>query len=246
MDNIELVSDMIKKSTNIVAFTGAGVSTESNIPDFRSSGGLYNKKSEYNYPVEYMLSRDFFYEHTDEFYKFYKNCMVFQDAKPNDCHVALAELEKMGKLKAVITQNIDGLHQRAGSINVLELHGTVHKNSCLSCHRHFDLKFVMESDSVPVCDSCGGIIKPDVVLYGETLDDHTVSQSIKFIKEADVLIIAGTSLVVYPAAGLIDYYHGDKLILINKSETPRDRLANIAIRDSAGYVMKSIVNNIKT
>ena len=244
MNNTELAANMIKDAENIVAFTGAGVSTESNIPDFRSSSGLYLKKTKYDYPAEVMLSINFFNEHTCEFYQFYKENMVYPDARPNDCHTALARLEEMGKLKAVITQNIDGLHQIAGNKNVLELHGTVYKNRCLKCNKLYDLKHIMQFEGVPVCDSCGGIIKPEVVLYGEMLDEYVLNQSVKHIREADVLIVAGTSLMVYPAAGLIDYYRGNKLILVNKSETPRDGLANVVIHKSAGSVMRDIISSI--
>lgn len=226
---------IIEDSDNIVFFGGAGVSTESGIPDFRSVDGLYRQK--YKYPPETMLSYSFFLSHTDEFYDFYKNKMLFLDAKPNAAHIRLAELEKEGKLKAVITQNIDGLHQAAGSKNVLELHGSVHRNYCMDCGKFYDVYAIVESIGIPKC-SCGGIIKPDVVLYEESLNEEVLERSINYIKNADVLIIGGTSLVVYPAAGLINYYKGSKLVLINKSATSMDRIANLVINDSIGKVFE--------
>ncbi len=235
--NVKL-HEIIKGSDNIVFFGGAGVSTESGIPDFRSVDGLYNLK--YKYPPEIMISRSFFSSHTEEFYDFYKNKMIFLDAKPNSAHIKLAELENEGKLKAVITQNIDGLHQAAGSKNVLELHGSVHRNYCVKCGRFYDINTIVESNGVPKC-ICGGIIKPDVVLYEESLDQEVLEKSVKFIENADVLIVGGTSLSVYPAAGLINYYKGKKLVLINKSSTPMDRKANLIINDSIGKVFENII-----
>lgn len=228
------LQDFISNSQNIVFFGGAGVSTESGIPDFRSVDGLYNQT--YQYPPETILSHQFFMKKTGEFYKFYKNKMLFLNAKPNKAHQKLAELEASGKLKAVITQNIDGLHQLAGSKNVLELHGSVHRNYCIKCHQFYDVKAVVNGAAIPKC-TCGGIIKPDVVLYGEGLDNDTMQQSVKAIARADVLIIGGTSLGVYPAAGLIDYYRGDKLVLINKTSTPMDARANLVINGSIGEVL---------
>ena len=228
------LQDFISNSQNIVFFGGAGVSTESGIPDFRSVDGLYNQT--YKCPPETILSHQFFMERTGEFYKFYKNKMLFLDAKPNKAHQKLAELEALGKLKAVITQNIDGLHQLAGSKNVLELHGSVHRNYCIKCHQFYDVKAVVNGAAIPKC-TCGGIIKPDVVLYGEGLDNDTMQQSLKAIARADVLIIGGTSLGVYPAAGLIDYYRGNKLVLINKTSTPMDSRANLVINGSIGEVL---------
>lgn len=213
------LKDWINESDNIVFFGGAGVSTESGIPDFRSVDGLYNQK--YKYPPERIISHSFYIQNPEEFYRFYKDRMLFPDAKPNAAHKALAKLEQEGKLKAVITQNIDGLHQMAGSKEVLELHGSVHRNYCTRCGR----------------------IKPDVVLYEEGLDDRTIQKSIDYIRNADMLIIGGTSLVVYPAAGLIDYYRGNKLVLINKSVTSRDSQADLVISDSIGKVLGSIVGN---
>jgi len=245
MDKLQTAVDFILNSFKVVAFTGAGASTESNIPDFRSSGGLYENKKKYKYPPEYMLSHSFFMNHTAEFYEFYRNNMIYREARPNNCHIGLARLEEFGKLKAVITQNIDGLHQLAGSKNVLELHGSVYRNFCMRCKEAFDLDYVIdEGKPVPKCNKCGGIIKPDVVLYEEEINHHVLSKSISFIREADVLIVIGSSLVVYPAAGLINYYKGDKLILINKSPTPYDDVANLVIKGNAGDVMKSIVDRI--
>ncbi|WMJ76113.1 MULTISPECIES: NAD-dependent protein deacylase [unclassified Sedimentibacter] len=227
--------EIIKKSDNIVFFGGAGVSTESGIPDFRSVDGLYNQK--YKYPPETMISHSFFRSNTEEFYDFYKNKMLFLGAKPNMAHIRLAELEKQGKLKAVITQNIDGLHQAAGSKNVLELHGSVHRNYCMDCGKFYDVHAIAESAGIPRC-SCGGIIKPDVVLYEESLNQDVLEKSVEYIEDADVLIIAGTSLVVYPAAGLINYYRGNKLVLINKSPTSMDRRANLLLSESIGKVFE--------
>jgi NAD-dependent deacetylase len=226
---------IIQDSNSIVFFGGAGVSTESGIPDFRSVDGLYNLK--YKYPPETIISHSFFEHNPEEFYDFYKNKMIFLDAKPNSAHYKLAELEKQGKLKAVITQNIDGLHQIAGSKNVLELHGSVHRNYCMKCGKFYDVHTIVESKGVPKC-GCGGTIKPDVVLYEESLKQEILEQSVQYIENADVLIVGGTSLVVYPAAGLINYYRGNKLILINKSSTPMDSRANIIINDSIGKVFE--------
>jgi NAD-dependent deacetylase len=234
---IERLKDYISNSDNIVFFGGAGVSTESGIPDFRSTDGLYFQK--YRFPPETMLSRTFFYANTEEFYDFYKKKMISVDAKPNKAHAKLSELEKSGKLKSVITQNIDGLHQKAGSVNVLELHGSIYRNLCTKCGGKYGIDAVINAAGVPYCD-CGGIIKPDVVLYEETLDDAVVSGSKLHISNADVLIVGGTSLAVYPAAGLINYYGGDKLVLINKSETPYDGRANLIIRERIGEVLGQI------
>ena len=215
---------MIAESNNIVFFGGAGVSTESGIPDFRSVDGLYHQK--YDYPPETILSHTFYRRHTDEFYRFYKDKMLCLDAKPNAAHLALAKWEQEGKLKAIVTQNIDGLHQAAGSKRVYELHGSVLRNYCEDCGKFYDVNYVKDAEGVPKC-SCGGIITPDVVLYEEGLDDSTIRGAVKAISEADMLIIGGTSLVVYPAAGLIDYYNGSKLVVINKSSTGRDEQADL-------------------
>lgn len=237
MNNIEKLQEIINKNNNIVFFGGAGVSTESGIPDFRSTDGIYNQ--EYDYPPEIILSHSFYQRKTEEFYQFYKNKMICLDAKPNAAHMKLAELEKAGKLRAIVTQNIDGLHQLAGSKEVLELHGSVHRNFCLRCKKRYDAKYILESNGVPICE-CGGNIKPDVVLYEEGLDNKTIELAVKYIREAEVLIIGGTSLSVYPAAGLIDYYKGDKLILINKSVTNKDSLANLQINGSIGEILGQI------
>ena len=237
-EKIQKLKEIIDGSDNIVFFGGAGVSTESGVPDFRSVDGLYNQ--EYDYPPETILSHTFYRRNPEEFYRFYHNKMLFPDAKPNAAHKALAKLEKKGKLKAVVTQNIDGLHQAAGSENVYELHGSVHRNYCESCGKSYGLKDIMAQKGVPKC-SCGGIIKPDVVLYEEGLDQNTIRKSIEAISNADVLIIGGTSLAVYPAAGLIDYYRGNKLVLINKSSTPKDSRADLIINDAIGKVLGQIV-----
>ena len=236
---VEQFLQMIKESDNIVFFGGAGVSTESGIPDFRSVDGLYNQK--YDYPPETILSHSFYMAKTEEFYRFYRDKMLCLDVKPNVTHEKLAQLEAAGKLKAVVTQNIDGLHQAAGSKHVLELHGSVHRNYCQHSGKLLDARYVLEStDPVPVCDACGGRIKPDVVLYEEGLDDQTMRDAIYYISHADMLIIGGTSLAVYPAAGLIDYYRGNKLVLINKSATPMDSRADLVIQDGLGAVFGRI------
>ena len=229
---------MIAESNNIVFFGGAGVSTESGIPDFRSVDGLYHQK--YDYPPETILSHTFYRRHTDEFYRFYKDKMLCLDAKPNAAHLALAKWEQEGKLKAIVTQNIDGLHQSAGSKRVYELHGSVLRNYCEDCGKFYDVNYVKDAEGVPKC-SCGGTIKPDVVLYEEGLDDSTIRGAVKAISEADMLIIGGTSLVVYPAAGLIDYYNGNKLVVINKSSTGRDEQADLVIQGSIGEVFTQVL-----
>ena len=234
------LQELIDKYDNIVFFGGAGVSTESGIPDFRSQDGLYNQK--YDYPPETILSHTFFMRHPDEFYRFYQDKMLCDTAKPNAAHLKLAELEASGKLKAVITQNIDNLHQMAGSKTVYELHGTLYRNYCVKCHKQFDIDYIMNSEGIPHCDKCGGIVRPDVVLYEEGLDDTTVYNAVNAIRKADVLIVGGTSLNVYPAAGLIDYYRGNKLVLINKSTTPYDRRANLIIRENIGQVFKEVLD----
>ncbi len=236
---ISTLRDWIAASDNIVFFGGAGVSTESGIPDFRSVDGLYNQQ--YDYPPETIISHSFYKANPEEFYSFYRNRMLFPDAQPNAAHKALARLEEEGKLKAVITQNIDGLHQAAGSREVLELHGSVHRNYCERCGRFYSLDDIMAMDGVPRCE-CGGTIKPDVVLYEESLDGQTMYKAISYIEKADVLIVGGTSLVVYPAAGLIDYYRGNKLVLINLSVTPMDRKANLVITGRIGEVLQAAVS----
>lgn len=237
MDNIERLKEIIAESDNIVFFGGAGVSTESGIPDFRSVDGLYNQK--YKYPPEQIISHTYFKHYPEEFFEFYKDKMIFRDAEPNAAHIRLAELEKEGKLKAVITQNIDGLHQKAGSKEVLELHGSIHRNYCERCHKFYDLDYIVHSEGVPKC-SCGGIVKPDVVLYEEGLDNTILNKAVKYIHNAEVLIIGGTSLVVYPAAGLIDYFKGKYLVVINKSPTSRDTYADLLIQDSIGKVFSKV------
>ncbi len=243
MEKIKEFQSIIDNSDNIVFFGGAGVSTESGIPDFRSVDGLYNQK--YDYPPEQILSHTFFVRNTKEFYRFYKDKMLALDIMPNAAHKKLAELEKAGKLKAVVTQNIDGLHQKAGSRVVYELHGTVHRNYCTSCGKIFDAFYVKNSDDIPECDSCGGLIKPDVVLYEEGLNDDTVRGAVNAIANADTLIVAGTSLTVYPAAGLIQYFRGENLVLINRDPTPVDAKADLVFHDKVGEVLSQLtVDNV--
>ncbi len=238
MNQTEELQKIINETNNIVFFGGAGVSTESKIPDFRSVDGLYSQK--YDYPPETILSHSFYLAQTSEFYRFYRDKMLYLDAEPNAAHKKLAELEKKGKLKAIVTQNIDGLHQKAGSKVVYELHGSVHRNYCRKCGKLFDAQYIKDSKDIPKCDKCGGEIKPDVVLYEEGLDSTIMTNAIQAISQADVLIIGGTSLAVYPAAGLIDYYNGNKLILINKAPTPMDRRADLLIQGSIGEILGAI------
>lgn len=238
MNEVEQLKEIIASSDNIVFFGGAGVSTESGIPDFRSVDGLYHQK--YDYPPETILSHTFYMSKTEEFYRFYRDKMLCLTAKPNAAHLKLAEWERQGKLKAVITQNIDGLHQAVGSREVLELHGSVHRNYCRKCGKLFDAEYILNSKGIPTCDTCGGQIKPDVVLYEEGLNDETLRKSVQYISEADVLIIGGTSLAVYPAAGLIDYYRGSKLVLVNKSATPMDKRADLLVQGSIGEIFSQI------
>lgn len=232
------LQEAIDQYDNIVFFGGAGVSTESGIPDFRSVDGLYNQQ--YDYPPETILSHTFFMNNPQEFFRFYQAKMLCDTARPNAAHHKLAQLEQAGKLKAVITQNIDNLHQMAGSRNVLELHGSVHRNYCMKCGKSYDFAYMKNSQGVPKCQACGGTIKPDVVLYEEGLDNTTINRSVQAISAAQVLIIGGTSLAVYPAAGLIDYFQGEKLIVINKAPTPRDRQANLVISLPIGEVFAQI------
>ena len=233
MGELEQLKKWVEESDNIVFFGGAGVSTESGIPDFRSVDGLYNQK--YNYPPETIISHSFYKRNPEEFYRFYKDRMLFTEAKPNDAHLVLAELEKQGKLRAVITQNIDGLHLAAGSKEVLELHGSVHRNYCTHCGKFYSLDEILAMDGVPYCE-CGGMIKPDVVLYEEGLDQGILQKSVNYIRQADLMIIGGTSLVVYPAAGLVDYYKGNKLVVINKSVTPMDSKADLVVTGKIGEI----------
>lgn len=237
MDKIEKFCEIVKNSRNIVFFGGAGVSTESGIPDFRSVDGLYNQQ--YDYPPEEILSHSFFMKNTEEFYRFYRNKMLCLDARPNTAHLKLTELEKRGVLRAVVTQNIDGLHQAAGSRNVFELHGSVHRNYCMKCHKEYNAQYMLDSVGIPKC-RCGGIIKPDVVLYEETLDDDTVTGAVHAIANADTLIIGGTSLNVYPASGLIRYFSGENLVIINMSPTPTDNNADLLIHEKIGEVFSHI------
>ena len=241
---IEQLTKILKESNNIVFFGGAGVSTESGIPDFRSANGLFNEKLNITFTPEQLVSHSFYIRYPKEFFNFYKAKLIYPQAKPNKAHIALAKLEEMGKLKAVITQNIDGLHQAAGSKNVFELHGSVLRNYCVKCHAFYDEKFILDSKDVPTCTKCGGNVKPDVVLYEEGLDDNVIRDSVRAIANADTLIIGGTSLVVYPAAGLIDYFRGKNLILINKITTTADTKANLVIRDSIGKVLSMAINNL--
>lgn len=238
----DLLRQWIKESGRIVFFGGAGVSTESCIPDFRSESGLYHTKSNESYPPEVMLSRSFFFSHPQEFYEFYRSKMLYPDAQPNRAHTALAKLEQSGKLRAVITQNIDGLHQMAGSGQVLELHGSVHRNTCIKCQARYSLSDILEAkDTVPRCRVCGGTIKPDVVLYEESLDSGVLTRSVEEISGADMLIVGGTSLTVNPAAGLVRYYRGSRLVLINRTETAYDRYAQLVIREPIGQVLGDAV-----
>ena len=238
MDQIAKLKEIVDNSNNIVFFGGAGVSTESGIPDFRSVDGLYHQK--YDYPPETILSHTFYRSKPEEFFRFYKDKMLCLTAKPNAAHLKLAQWEKEGKLKAVITQNIDGLHQAAGSKEVLELHGSVLRNYCENCGEFHDAEYMLHADGVPRCTKCKGPVKPDVVLYEEGLDQKTLNKAVQYIREADVLIIGGTSLVVYPAAGLIDYYNGNKLVLVNKTPTGRDSMADLVVQGSIGEIFSQI------
>lgn len=244
MGNIDALCDILRESDNIVFFGGAGVSTASGIPDFRSSDGLYSKKLSKHFTPEEAVSHSFFVRHPEDFFEFYKSSLIYKDALPNGCHIALAKLEKAGKLKAVVTQNIDGLHQAAGSKNVFELHGSVMRNYCTKCGAFYDENFVLQSDGVPKCTKCGAIVKPDVVLYEEGLDEKVINGAISAIMQADTLIIGGTSLAVYPAAGLINYFRGETIILINKTKTPADNEADIVINDDISKVMSEATKSL--
>ena len=237
MGQIEKLQEWVRESDNIVFFGGAGVSTESGIPDFRSVDGLYHQQ--YDYPPETILSHTFYRQKPEEFYRFYRAKMLCLDAKPNAAHTKLAQWEQEGKLKAVVTQNIDGLHQAAGSKVVLELHGSVLRNYCERCGASYDAEYILQSEGVPAC-TCGGSIKPDVVLYEEGLDQKTLSDAVHYISGADVLIVGGTSLAVYPAAGLLDYYRGKKLVLVNKTPTPRDSIADLIVQGSIGEIFSQL------
>lgn len=241
---IEKLTQILRDSNNIVFFGGAGCSCESGIPDFRSASGLWNEKLKINLTPEQLVSHTMFMKYPKEFFEFYRDKLIYPDAKPNAAHIALAKLEEMGKLKAVVTQNIDGLHQAAGSKHVYELHGSVLRNYCVKCHAFYDEKFILESKGVPTCTKCGGNVKPDVVLYEEGLDDNVIRGAIAAISKADTLILGGTSLVVYPAAGLINYFRGKNLVLINKSSTSADNKADLVIHEAIGKVLGETVNNI--
>lgn len=237
----EELKKMIEESSNIVFFGGAGVSTESNIPDFRSENGLYHAKQKYKHTPEEMLSGPFLKRYPEIFFEYYRNNLLYPEALPNPAHYALARLEKQGKLKAIITQNVDGLHQRAGSINVIELHGTGMKNTCLNCGAEYDFDFVAQSEGVPKCTRCGGMVRPDIVLYSENLNYGTIMEAVEALQKADLCIVGGTSLVVQPAAGLLSSFKGDNLVLINRDATPYDSRARLIIRDSIGKVLSAVV-----
>ena len=241
-DNIKKLKELIDSHNNIVFFGGAGVSTESSIPDFRSASGLFNEKLNRNFTPEQLVSHTFFMRYPKEFFKFYKDKLIYKDAKPNNAHISLAKLENSGKLNAIVTQNIDGLHQMAGSRNVLELHGSVHRNYCNKCGKFYSLDEMLRlGENIPYCDVCGNIVKPDVVLYEEPLDNSVVNKTINALSNADLLIIGGTSLMVYPAASFIDYFNGDSIVLINKSSTSYDTKASIIINDSIGDVLSQAI-----
>ena len=245
MTDIEKLGRILEKSHRAVFFGGAGMSTESGIPDFRSATGIYNQKLNKKFRPEEMASHSFFLNYPEEFFDFYRKRFVYLDAKPNAGHIALAELERRNILSAVVTQNIDGLHQIAGSKTVYELHGSIRRSYCVNCGEKYDINFVMENVPIPHCEKCGGIVKPDVVLYEESLDSKILQNSVKAIAEADTLIIGGTSLIVYPAAGLVDYFNGEHLILINKSETRADKIAEIVIRENIGETLQKAVELLK-
>lgn len=240
MNKIEKLQEIIYASNNIVFFGGAGVSTESGIPDFRSESGIFKSLEKYGDTSERLVSHSYYLEHTEEFFSYYKDCLIFPEAEPNSAHYTLARLEKEEKLKAIITQNIDGLHKKAGSKNILKLHGSVYRNYCEICKKEYNLDFILESEGIPHC-TCGGIIKPDVVLYEEALDMNILNKSAQYIMSADTLIVGGTSLVVYPAAGLINYFKGKNLVLINKSKTDYDLLASLVINEAIGKTLNKII-----
>lgn len=241
-NNIKKLKELIDSHNNIVFFGGAGVSTESNIPDFRSASGLFNEKLNKNLTPEQLVSHTFFMRYPKEFFKFYKDKLIYKDAKPNNAHIALARLENSGKLNAIVTQNIDGLHQMAGSRNVLELHGSVHRNYCNKCGKFYNLEEMLRlGENIPYCDACGNIVKPDVVLYEEPLDNSVINKTVNALSNADLLIIGGTSLMVYPAASFIDYFNGDSIVLINKSSTSYDTKASVIINDSIGDVLSQTI-----
>lgn len=240
-EEIRKLKEIVDESSNIVFFGGAGVSTESGIPDFRSANGLYNQKLGREVSPEEMISHTFYVNHPDQFFEFYRDKLIYEDAEPNDCHIALAKLEEMGKVKAVVTQNIDGLHQKAGSKVVWELHGSTLRNYCEKCGAFYDLSKITGTQGVPVCDKCGGRVKPDVVLYEEGLDDRVINGAVEAISKADTLIVGGTTLIVYPAAGLIHYFRGKNIVLINMSATSADSSAELVIREPIGEVFKQLM-----
>lgn len=242
-NKIEQLTKILKESNNIVFFGGAGCSCESGIPDFRSANGLWSEKLKINLTPEQLVSHTMFMRYPQEFFDFYRDKLIYPEAKPNAAHIALAKLEKMGKLKAIVTQNIDGLHQAAGSKKVFELHGSVLRNYCMKCNEFYDEKFILQSEGIPTCPKCGGRVKPDVVLYEEGLDNDIITGAVRAISQADTLIIGGTSLVVYPAAGLIDYFRGKNLVLINKSSTSADNKANLVIHEAIGKVLGEAISN---
>ena len=239
MSKINQLQEIIDESDNIVFFGGAGVSTESGIPDFRSESGIFKSLEKYGDRPENLVSHSYYLKHPKDFFNYYRENLVFSNAEPNPAHLMLAKLEEIGKLKAVITQNIDGLHQKAVSKNVLELHGSVLRNYCENCGKEYDLNYILESENIPLCN-CGGIVKPDVVLYEEPLNNSVLNLAIEYISNANTLIVGGTSLVVYPAAGLINYFNGNKIVLINKSETPYDNMASLVINDAIGETLSKI------
>ncbi len=241
---IEKLTQILRNSNNIVFFGGAGVSTESNIPDFRSANGLFNARLNMTLSPEQLVSHTYFIRFPEEFFNFYKAKLIYPEAKPNGAHIALANLEKSGKLKAIITQNIDGLHQSAGSKNVFELHGSIHRNYCIKCNDSYDMDFIINSKGIPTCPKCSGTVRPDVVLYEEGLDESVLKGAIDAISKADTLIIGGTSLVVFPAANLINYFKGKNLVLINKSITSADSKADLVIHDSIGKVLSEAINEL--
>lgn len=241
-EKILKLKQIVEESNNIVFFGGAGVSTESGIPDFRSANGIYNQDLGRNVSPEEMISHTFYRNHPEDFFEFYRDKLIYENAEPNDCHKALAELERQGKVKAVVTQNIDGLHQKAGSKTVWELHGSTLRNYCENCHAYYGLDKILESKGVPVCDRCGGTVKPDVVLYEEGLDDDVINGAVRAISNADTLIVGGTTLIVYPAAGLINYFRGKHIVLINMSATGADSTADLVIREPIGSVFKQLMD----
>ena len=239
--DIQKLKQMIETSKSTVFLGGAGVSTESGIPDFRSAAGLYSKDNDLGYAPEYLLSHSFFANETEKFFDYYRNNLIYKDAKPNKAHIALAELEKRGKLDAVVTQNIDGLHELAGSKNVIEIHGSVFRNYCVSCGKKYDVKKVIDAKGIPTCDACGGVVRPDVVLYEEGLNMSLLDNAINYIQNAETLIVGGTSLNVYPVAGLLEYFRGKNLVIINKTITSYDNRADLVFRDSIGDVLSSML-----